>query len=477
MPRLTIVSAMAQLPETTDGILAARGTRTAKIMCFKGETLPMRHLFPAFIVFVVLALGAPALAQRSSEDGDVSSSGGDDSFLGNLFSTETKTTVTSGQNAPNINEAQMEAYDGPKARIAVAQFTDKTHGGWWNGSIGDGMADQLATALFNSNRYIVLERQLLDQVLQEQDLGASGRIRSDTAAPIGEIEGAELLITGSVTEFEGNASGTQGGLSSVLGGTFGSIVGAISGGYRKAHIAIDVRVIDTRTSRIVAATSIEGEATDVNLGGALGGAISGGALGGSLSGWKNTPIEKALRLCIKRAVEFIASKTPQRYYRIGATPVAAAAPQPAATGQTPPPSPVYAMGDVVRVKSERINMRAGPSTQNAVVVGLTRGAPLLVEDRSGDWIRVKTEGGDSGWVAAWLTYGDPKLTPDHFAPAPAAPAAPAAQPQPVVATVAAPASSRSKLISRLKQLKELYDAELINEEEYSLKKKELLDQL
>ncbi len=432
----------------------------------------MRHLFPAFIIFVVLALGAPALAQRSSEDGTVSSSGSDDSFLGNLFSTETKTTVTSDQNAPNINEAQMEAYNGPKARIAVAQFTDKTNSGWWSGSIGDGMADQLATALFNSNRYIVLERQLLDQVLQEQDLGASGRIRIDTAAPIGEIEGAELLITGSVTEFEGNASGTQGGLSSVIGGTFGSIVGAISGGYRKAHIAIDVRVIDTRTSRIVAATSIEGEATDVNLGGALGGAISGGALGGSLSGWKNTPIEKALRLCIKRAVAFIASKTPQRYYRIGATPVAA-------TTQSPPPSPVYAMGDVVRVKSERINMRAGPSTQNAVVVGLTRGAPLLVEDRSGDWIRVKTEGGDSGWVAAWLTYGDPKLTPDHFGPAPATPtpAAPAAQPQPAVTTAAAPASSPTDLIARLKQLKELFAAELINEEEYSLKKKELLDQL
>jgi curli biogenesis system outer membrane secretion channel CsgG len=35
-------------------------------------------------------------------------------------------------------------------------------------------------------------------------------VRSDTAAPIGKIEGAELLVVGAVTELEGNASGAQG---------------------------------------------------------------------------------------------------------------------------------------------------------------------------------------------------------------------------------------------------------------------------
>lgn len=446
----------------------------------------MRCFALVLTLLAILMLGNTALAQREPDDQPSGSSEGGGSFLKDIFSSGTKTKVTSGQGSPNINEATMEDYNGPRARIAVARFTDKTYGRWWTNSLGDGMADQLATALFNSNRYIVLERQLLSEVLREQDLGASGRIRADTAAPIGQIEGAELLVTGAVTEFEGNTEGAQGGLGSFIGGSFGRIVGAVSGGYRKAHMAIDVRVIDTRTSRIVAAVSVEGEATDVNLGGALGGAISGGALSGSLGGWKNTPIEKALRICIQKAVQFIVSKTPPVYYRHGAAQAVAAVQQPAApaAAQSQPPSPVYAKGAVVRVKSAQLNMRAGPSTANAVVVGLQGGAPLLVEEQAGDWIRVKSEGGDIGWVAAWLTFEDTKLSPEHFAPAPA-PVVPAAQPQPAAPAPAASAtaagasapSSQGALIARLKQLKELFNAELITEEEYTAKKKEILDKL
>lgn len=245
-----------------------------------------------------------------------------------------KATVTTPE-GKSMEEAQQEAYDGPKARMAVARFTDKTGKGWWTGAIGDGMSDMLATALFHTNRYIVLERQTLGDVLKEQDLGAAGRIKRGTEAPVGEIEGAELLVTGAVTEFEGAASGGGGGLGGF--GGFGSILGAIAGGIKNAHMAIDVRIIDTKTSRIVAATSVQGEATDFNLGGALGGAVGGGALGGALGGWSKTPTEKALRICIQEAVKFVASKTPQTYYRFkpsGAT--VAAAP---ALAVSPPPPP------------------------------------------------------------------------------------------------------------------------------------------
>lgn len=237
-------------------------------------------------------------------------------FLSGCVTAGTTTKVTSGQNGPSIGEARAESYNGPKARIAVAQFKNKAGnmGRWWNPQIGTGMADQLTTALFNSNRFIVLERQTLGNVLAEQDLGASGRIKQGTQAAIGEIEGAELLIVAAVTEFDGGASGMGGGIG---GGGFGSIIGAVAGGFKKAHMAIDLRIIDARTSRILAATSVEGESTDVNLGGALAGAVGGGALGGALGGWKNTPKEKALRQVIKKAVEFIAQKTPQSFYHYG----------------------------------------------------------------------------------------------------------------------------------------------------------------
>ncbi len=252
-----------------------------------------------------------------------------------------KATVTT-PGGKSIEEAQQEAYDGPKARIAVSRFTDKTGKGWWTGAIGDGMADMVATALFHTNRYIVLERQTLGDVLKEQDLGAAGRIRRGTEAPVGEIEGAELLIAGAVTEFEGAASGVGGGIGGF--GGVGRILGGIAGGIKNAHMAIDVRIIDTRTSRIVAATSVQGEATDFNLGAALGGAVGGGALAGSLGGWSNTPTEKALRICIQEAVNFVVSKTPQTYYhyRPAGAPVASPTQPPLAppyAGPPPPPGP------------------------------------------------------------------------------------------------------------------------------------------
>ena len=78
----------------------------------------------------------------------------------------TSTNVTSNQNSPDINEVSKQQYNGPKARIAVARFTDKSNNSrWWRKEIGEGMADQLTTALVGTNRFIVLERQALDAVL------------------------------------------------------------------------------------------------------------------------------------------------------------------------------------------------------------------------------------------------------------------------------------------------------------------------
>jgi curli biogenesis system outer membrane secretion channel CsgG len=223
-------------------------------------------------------------------------------------------TVTS-YGGPSMAEAQAERYDGPKARLAVGEFQDKTAKGGWSGGwlgmygvsfkqIGDGMRDMLTTALFHSNRYLVLEREQLGAVLEEQDLGASGRVKKGTEAPIGEIYGADLIITASITEFEGSSKGAAGG-TKILGVTVG-------GGFKKAHMAMDIRVIDAKTSQIVAAASVEGEATNFALGGA---ANIGGVLPVAMGGFSKTPTEKAIRVCIQKAVEFIVSQTPADYYR------------------------------------------------------------------------------------------------------------------------------------------------------------------
>jgi len=227
----------------------------------------------------------------------------------------TPTATVTSYGGQNINEARAERYDGPKARLAVGEFEDKTAKGSWSGgwygmwgvhwdAIGNGMRDMLTTALFKTDRYIVLEREKLGAVLKEQDLATAGRIKKGTEARTGEIYGADLIITGSVTEFEGGAKGAR-GKTKILGVRIG-------GGVKKAHIAIDVRIIDAETSQIVAATSVEGKASSFALGGA---ARVGGNLPVSLGGFSKTPTEKAIRACIQEAVNFIVSRTPKVYYR------------------------------------------------------------------------------------------------------------------------------------------------------------------
>ncbi|CAM3001632.1 CsgG/HfaB family protein [Pseudoalteromonas distincta] len=223
----------------------------------------------------------------------------------------TSTNVTSGQNSQDINAATQQQYNGPKARIAVSRFTDKSNNSkWWRKEIGDGMADQLTTALVSTNRFIVLERQALDAVLSEQDLAASGRVSASSGAAYGEIEGAEIVVIAAVTEFDDDSSGASVG----SGGFMGDVFSSVSAGFSGSHMAIDLRLIDTRTSRILAATSVEGGSKDFDFTGAA--TNFGGALvGGNISGWSDTPKEKALREVIIKAVEFLETKIPDTYYR------------------------------------------------------------------------------------------------------------------------------------------------------------------
>jgi curli biogenesis system outer membrane secretion channel CsgG len=178
--------------------------------------------------------------------------------------------VTTG-GGPTIEQAQQESAFGAKARIAVSRFTNKTGKGWWSGAIGDGMADMLATSLFNTNRFIVLERQAVQDVIQEQNLGASGRVSKETAAAIGKIEGAELLL---VKHSEPGTSGGQGGVSGAgIPGWGGRILGGITGGFREAHLAIDLRlwIPDLRIAHQCGGRPLS------NLGGLLGGSGACGA--------------------------------------------------------------------------------------------------------------------------------------------------------------------------------------------------------
>lgn len=225
-------------------------------------------------------------------------------------------------------QQQLPPYSGPKARVTVASFEWKVGTGGSTTTIrgaGDqpititqehsgvmtGLRDMLTTALIQSGRYKVLERQQLSAIQEEIALGEKGYAEKESAVKKGKIKGADLIIVAAVTGWEPGTSGTSGG-AGVLGG---GVLGGLFGGFQKSSMAIDIRIIDTATSEVLAATRVEGEARDVNLGVLAGGLIGDVGLGGFLSTYAKTPMEKAIRTCIYEAVKYIISGTPPEYYK------------------------------------------------------------------------------------------------------------------------------------------------------------------
>jgi len=113
------------------------------------------------------------------------------------------TTAGGYNNVKTDQEVTYSPYDGPKKRIAVLQFDNKVNKRWWDRSwnIEDRLTEMIITELMKTNRFIVVERGSLNEVLSEQDLGDSGRVRQETAARIGEVLGAQVLLKGAITEF------------------------------------------------------------------------------------------------------------------------------------------------------------------------------------------------------------------------------------------------------------------------------------
>lgn len=146
-----------------------------------------------------------------------------------------------------------------RKRIAVLDFDfASTSGsgiyyGWLGIGPSKGVSDLLTNALVKDGTYIVLERSKIEQILQEQNLGASGRVDASTAAQIGKILGADAVIIGTITQFNVEQSRSGGNIGGFLG----------IGGSReknKAIVQVNSRLVSTTTGEILAVAEGEGKA-------------------------------------------------------------------------------------------------------------------------------------------------------------------------------------------------------------------------
>lgn len=86
---------------------------------------------------------------------------------------------------------------GQKRRIAVLEFTD-LQGKVTN--FGRYLSEELITRLYDSNRFKVVERQLLNKVIAEQKLSLTGVVDPASARKLGSVLGVDAIVSGTIAD-------------------------------------------------------------------------------------------------------------------------------------------------------------------------------------------------------------------------------------------------------------------------------------
>ena len=174
--------------------------------------------------------------------------------------------------ASGVLTAPVPALSGPKRTVAVGKFDSigAFKAIYGDMDIGGGLGAMMTTALIESDRFIVLERANVNQVLAEQELKSAGLTTGEAAPDTGGLVGVQLMMYGSVTEFGLDESG--GGFSVGVGGLGGRRSGVGVGAspqWTKGKVTMDIRVVDTTTGEVVenfrVSRKVESSAIDLGL--------------------------------------------------------------------------------------------------------------------------------------------------------------------------------------------------------------------
>jgi len=113
-----------------------------------------------------------------------------------------------------------------KPSIAVVEFSNL------DGQItelGKYLAEEITTSLFQTKRFKVIERQMLNKILREQKLQNSGMIDEESAKKLGKLLGVTAIVSGTVTELSSSVKVN----ARLIGTETGEIFGAASAGIVK----------------------------------------------------------------------------------------------------------------------------------------------------------------------------------------------------------------------------------------------------
>ncbi|HLD36626.1 MAG TPA: CsgG/HfaB family protein [Planctomycetota bacterium] len=174
-------------------------------------------------------------------------------FLGGCAATGTNTTY-------GDDDSKCGIYPPPPAnfirkRIAIIPLKDKTNQQYTKTDLGSQAVDIGITLLLNAERFDVVERERLDALLAEQKL--VGIVDPATAAKAGKILGVDLIFTGAITNFEIERSKTGGSFGLPRIGKLPAFDIEKKTTIMTISLAIDGRVIEVETGRVLFAGSGE----------------------------------------------------------------------------------------------------------------------------------------------------------------------------------------------------------------------------
>jgi curli biogenesis system outer membrane secretion channel CsgG len=154
---------------------------------------------------------------------------------------------------------------GGKPRIAVLEFANKANNQWWfqNGALA--AQDVFVTELVKSRKFVVIERERINSIMQEKGLTLSGDIDAKTAMQIGKLLGVNYMLTGALTEYGNTDTNAHGpGVGNLP--SFGV--------HKRVFVAaLNARVFNVSTGEIVWADEARKEesSSSVSVGGFGGG--------------------------------------------------------------------------------------------------------------------------------------------------------------------------------------------------------------
>lgn len=166
--------------------------------------------------------------------------------------------------------------------------------------------DMFITALVKTHRFVVLERQRLNEsVYMEKQLNQQGRTTGNVADK--RLTGAKYIFVATITE--ANASADNNGVS----GTFGGL--GVESSEKNAEIGMDVRILDASNGAIIDAINVRKKVTQkgstVSGVGSFLGSMAGIDTHGadaSISNNSSEGVDKALRSLIDQAVSKLAKR-------------------------------------------------------------------------------------------------------------------------------------------------------------------------